>query len=177
MVKLTAREHYIAHLLLAKIHNTFGLYSAVIYMQSGRFENRNFKFNSRLYQKMREEMGKKSSERMKGKFLGKKLSEEHKQKISDANIGCKNGMFGKTHSEEARRKISEARKGKNFHLGWKPNEEQRLKISEKAKNRLSDKTNHPMYGKQQSDETKRKISGANKGRIPWNKGKKKIQGN
>ena len=175
LVRLTAREHYIAHLLLAKIHNTFGLYSAVIYIQSGRFENRKFKFNSRLYQKLREEMGKKSSERMKGKFLGKKLSEEHKQKISDANIGCKNSMFGKTHSKEARQKIAEARKGKNNHPNWKPNKEQCKKISEKAKNRLSDKTNHPMYRKQHSEETKRKISEAKKGKIPWNKGKKKKQ--
>ena len=32
--------------------------------------------------------------------------------------------------------------------GWHPSEETRTKISEKAKIRLSDPTNHPMYGKQ-----------------------------
>ena len=55
LIDLFAREHYIAHLLLAKIYNTYGMYAAVIYMHTGRFNNRKFKFNSRLYQKIREE--------------------------------------------------------------------------------------------------------------------------
>lgn len=177
LVRLTAREHYIAHLLLAKIHNTFGLYSAVIYMQTSRIENRKFKFNSRLYQKIREEFARKISANNKGKKR-KPFSDEHKRKLSESHKGERNIMFGKTHSEEARQKIAEARKGKNNHPNWKPNKEQCKKISEEAKNRLSDKTNHPMYGKQQSEETKRKISEAKKkGKIPWNKGKKKNQGN
>lgn len=32
-VKLTAREHYIAHLLLAKIYDDYAMYSALTYMQ------------------------------------------------------------------------------------------------------------------------------------------------
>ena len=128
LVRLTAREHYIAHLLLAKIHNTFGLYLAVIYMQSGRFENRKFKFNSHLYQKIKEELSKKQK--------GKKHSEESKRKMSEARKGKipwnkgskglqvgwnkgkeflkgeKNPFYGKHHSEETKRKISEAKKGR-----------------------------------------------------------------
>ena len=33
LVKLTAREHYIAHLLLAKIYDDYAMYSALTYMQ------------------------------------------------------------------------------------------------------------------------------------------------
>ena len=51
-------------------------------------------------------------------------------------------------------------------------EEANRKISEKAKERLSNPENNPMFGKHQSEETKRKISEAKKGRVPWNKGKK-----
>ena len=35
LVNLTAREHYVAHLLLAKIYDDAAMYSAVTYMQTG----------------------------------------------------------------------------------------------------------------------------------------------
>lgn len=60
-VRLTAREHYVAHLLLAKIYDDFKMYSALTYMQTGRHRSRKFKFNSRLYEKMRVECAKKLS--------------------------------------------------------------------------------------------------------------------
>ena len=71
MVNFTAREHYIAHLLLAKIYNDNAMYSAVIYMQTRRHRNRKFKFNSHLYAKMRIAFGKKTSVEQKGKQAGK----------------------------------------------------------------------------------------------------------
>ena len=114
LVKLTAREHYIAHLLLAKIYNTYGMYAAVIYMQTGRFKNRKFKFNSRLYQKIREEFANKMSQKMKGKTSwnkGKKMSNDFKQKVSVAKKGNKYWV-GKHHSEGTKLKISEAHKGR-----------------------------------------------------------------
>lgn len=61
LVKLTARQHYIAHLLLAKIYDDFKMYSALTYMQTRRHRSRKFKFNSRLYEKMRVECAKKLS--------------------------------------------------------------------------------------------------------------------
>lgn len=111
--------------------------------------------------------------------IGKKhgpLSEEHKVKISIATTGENNPMFGKNHSEEACRKISETRKARiasgeividnsKCHTP-----ESCAKISAKAKERLSNPENHPMYGKTQSIETRRKISEAKKGKPTWNKG-------
>ena len=70
---------------------------------------------------MREEFGKKSSERMKGRFVGEKspmygkhLSEETKRKISEAKRGQQPWMKGKHHTAEAKAKISAVRKGKKF---------------------------------------------------------------
>ena len=62
IVKLTGRQHYIAHLLLAKIYDDFKMYSALMYMQcKSSSHQRDFKFNSRLYEKMRVECAKKLS--------------------------------------------------------------------------------------------------------------------
>lgn len=43
-------------------------------------------------------------------FRGKQLSVAHKKKISEANLGAKNGMFGKILSEATRAKMSAAAK-------------------------------------------------------------------
>ena len=105
-------------------------------------------------------------------------SGELKNKIREAIKGAGNGMFGKHHSEEAKLKISETRKTKiqageiTYTNSTYHTKEGNVKISEKAKERYKDKKNHPMFGRHQSEETKRKISLAKKGRIPWNKGKK-----
>lgn len=108
---------------------------------------------------------------------GKVLSEEHRKHISEAISGENNGMYGKHHSEETRQKISETRKeriaaGEITPIHVVMSDEAKTKISEKAKERLKDPTKHPMYSRHQSEETKRKISEAKKGRIPWNKGLK-----
>ena len=100
-----------------------------------------------------------TKERIREALKDREFSEEHKNKISEAMkevwqneeyresrsgennpmYGCgeKNPMFGKTHTEEARRKISEA-----------------------AKERMSNPENCPNYGKHLSDETKAKLSEA-----------------
>ena len=66
LVNLTAREHYIAHLLLVKIAEMSGessVHQKMLYafncMKWGRCKGkRTFKFNSRLYQKMKERYSK-----------------------------------------------------------------------------------------------------------------------
>lgn len=72
VVALTAREHYICHLLLAKIYDDQNMHAAVLLM-SGKQRNHkghSFRFNSRLYEKLRAEFGRKSSEAQKGKQAG-----------------------------------------------------------------------------------------------------------
>lgn len=70
---------------------------------------------------------------------------------------------GKGHSEETKHKISEIRKG------WNPSPEIRAIYSKAQKERFRTQP-HPMSGTKMSEETKRKLSLANKGRMPWNTG-------
>lgn len=123
LVRLTAREHYVCHLLCAKIYNDAKMYGALIYMQcKTKTHKRDFKFNSRLYAKMREEFGRKQSSRIpwnKGKRgiyskeTLKKMGEKHKLRT-----GEKNGFYGKHHTDEARKRISEANLGNTRFLGY-----------------------------------------------------------
>jgi len=85
---------------------------------------------------------------------GKKLTEEHKQKISSGVRG--KGMFGKKHTTETIEKI---RKSSMIQFS---SEEFRKRYSEKMK------------GRKLSEEIKLKISKSNKGKIPWNKGLKGV---
>jgi len=65
-------------------------------------------------------------------MYGKSLSDEHKQKMSEAKSGEKNPMFGKSLSDEHKQKLSEALSGEK----------------------------HPMYGKEHTEESKKKMSEA-----------------
>ena len=139
-----------------------------------------------------EEIRKKISLKLKGRTphnKGKHLSEETRKKISAANKSrhlseeSRKKMFGsnkgKHFSEEHKRKISNSLKGKP------KSEEQKKKLSENMKGKMLGEKN-PMFGKHHteeskkkiceskkniSDETRRKISNANKGRTSPNKGK------
>lgn len=159
LVNLTAREHYIAHLLLAKIYDDRKMWSAVKYMQTGRYNHRKFRFNSILYEVARKEFGRHQSNMMRGKpspMKGRKLSEETKRKISKASKG-------RRHSEESKYKMAEALRG------IKRSEETRRKLSEAHKGKPS-----PNGGKKQSDEARRKNSESHKGRRWFNNGVKSV---
>jgi hypothetical protein len=131
LVEFTAREHFIAHLLLAKIHGGKMIHAA--YLMSSRKGHTN-----RIYEKMRlqfsegikinKERGRKISKSLKGlpkteghkeawkqsrKLGGGWVCPDHKkteQKIT--MLGSGNPMWGKTHNESARKIISEANKQK-----------------------------------------------------------------
>lgn len=75
-------------------------------MRTGIHKGRNFKINSRLYEAMRKEQGRKMSALTKGKFVGTHLSEEHKKKIGLSNKGKH-----KNHSKEFLDKLSNRMKG------------------------------------------------------------------
>ena len=104
--------------------------------------------------KLTQEHKRKISETRKGN----KLSEETKRKMSESRKGDKNIFYGKKLSEEHKRKISETRKGQSawnkgkrgvqvaWNKGISMQEEIKLKISESKK------------GKKFSEEQKRKMS-------------------
>ena len=75
-----------------------------------------------------------------------------------------NGMLGRHHSEETKAKLSKTRKERIasgdivVDVSACHTEEANAKISTKAKERYKDKEKHPMYGKRQSEESRRKSS-------------------
>ncbi len=125
-------------------------------------------------------IGRRQTEETRAKLsAGKKLSEEHRAKISEANKGKKRSEEtrakisaankGRRHTEETRAKISAANKGKNNpNYGKKPSEETRAKMSEALKGRkLSEehraRISESLKGRRHTEEARTKMSKATSG--------------
>ena len=146
LVRLSAKEHYIAHLLLAKIYNDSKMWCALNRMIHGNDFKKYNHISSRSYSVLKKNFAIQNSKMFKGKkrpecarygihnpMYGKHHSEETKRKISEAMMGNKN-LLGKHHSDKTRMKISEAHKGKPpSNKGKQMSEEQKRKISEALK--------------------------------------------
>lgn len=145
IVKLYPKEHYIAHLLLYRIHpNHQGLaYSFWMMCNGNRKNKRDYKVSGRLYEEIRNDFIKMVTQR-EGTFKGKSHSELTKLKISNSKKGQK-VWLGKKHKEESKIKMSDSAKGKV--------------ISDLTKEKMS----NFWKGKPKSDETKKKMSELQKG--------------
>jgi group I intron endonuclease len=144
LVKLTAKEHFICHLLLCKIYpgNKKLIFALWNMCNVKRDYQKRYQVNSSLYNLIREEYSNYISGINNPNF-GKKLTNEHKNKISlsmkGKYVGNKNSFFGKTHSDETkdiiRKKILEK----------KHSDETKEKMSISHKNKLwyyNDKGEH-----------------------------------
>lgn len=118
LVDLTAREHFICHLLLAKIYNHHGLWSAAWLMSNKKT------VGSRQYEWLKHRFSEEHSNFMKGKNFN--TPESIKKGIETRRA---NGTLNK--SEETRRKISKATMGRIVPT----TEEKRLKNSIASKDR------------------------------------------
>lgn len=150
IVILTAREHYICHLLLTKCVVSEGKLSMVRAWHILTHVN-GIKFrSSKMYQTLREtyaegarqnRIGKKHSELTKSRIsenhadvsgklnpnFGKTTSEYTKNKISKNKkrlYGADNPMFGKTHSDYVKQTLSE-----HGQIKWTPEMKHKLKIA------------------------------------------------
>jgi hypothetical protein len=152
LVDLTAREHFICHWLLVKIH-TGQAQHKMIYALNGM--KRNGKDNkryetaitSKVYEKLKVEFGRVHSETMKGRTpsnKGKPMSEEQKSKIKSTKA-----------ANPIKRSAEAIAKTIAKQTGQKRSEETKLKMSLAAKG----KPKGPM-----SEEEKQKRSLANKGK-------------
>jgi len=101
LVELTAREHFLCHMLLCEIYPTNNkLRHALFFMAMGKqiHKNRQYVIGSRTYERLKKEhskflTGKKQSKETRDKksksMKGKIVSEKTKQKISKVNSGRK----------------------------------------------------------------------------------------
>jgi hypothetical protein len=152
LVKLTAKEHFICHLLLTKMYNGADknkmIHAAWAMTTLENTNQQRYKINSKTYESLRIKYATLKSKSLKGKS-GRKLTKEAKEKISKAHLGKKRGPM----SEESKKKLSASLKGKN--LGKVRTEEQKRAISQRLLGRT---------GVKHSEETKEKIRKANIGR-------------
>jgi hypothetical protein len=175
LVMLTAREHFICHLLLPKMvigtdrrNMSFAIWSML--NRDHSTARSRYKVTSHIYEILKKQVAAASSALHKGKTV----SDETRKKISDARKGKPTGRKGIPMSDEQKLKLSIAKKGTYqspetiakqaaSRTGQKRTKETKAKMS----------TNHAraMLGKQHTEETKAKMSIANKGRLNANKGK------
>lgn len=120
LIILTAREHYIAHLMLWK---AFGGKMAQAFFMMTSFSRYESKLTSRKYSSLREACSKIISKRMKGAgnpffgkispFKGKHFSKESSEKLSKSNSGrivINNGKISK--------RVKEENLDYFLHIGW-----------------------------------------------------------
>lgn len=144
LIDLFAREHFVAHELLAKENpDNEKLVHTWAFMSRIRKDNEVFEITPAEYEDART------------KFIqlmqGKKLSEEHRKKIGNATRGH-------IVPESARQAVAKA----NSSRIW--TEESKQKLSEGMSGE-----NHPSWGTHLTEETKKKISQSNKGKQTGNK--------
>jgi hypothetical protein len=136
-VLLTAKEHYICHLLLLKM--TEGMAKRKMYFafsKMGAKRSYQERYTSNLYAKHRHYHRDAITGENHWNYK-KPLSDEQKEKLRIANLGKRTGkdnpMFGKNFSKEHREKISQglkafSKKNPGFRSGRKMPEEQKEKL-------------------------------------------------
>jgi hypothetical protein len=149
LVELTAREHFLVHLLLCKFtigkekHKMLYSFNAMRYIKS---KGRDYKINSKIAQKLRSQLRHsketklKMSESQKGNkyCLGFKHTKESRLKMSNAQKGNKKAVgntnnLGRKFSKETKLKMSKSKKGNKNALGLRHSEEFKEKIRNKHK--------------------------------------------
>lgn len=132
LVELTAREHFICHWLLVKMHSGEArakMINALYMMRAGGTYHQRYKsiITSRVYSKLREEYSQCISKRN----TGRKQPIEEKEKQIAAMTGRTRAAF----SDEWKNNLSKNHKSKNPNYNTAHSKETRQKISEKAKGR------------------------------------------
>lgn len=159
LVELTAREHYICHILLIRMttgqHRHKMLHAAIRLINS---KDKGFIKSSRLYESLKAQL---SAEM---KINNPCFDQEVKEKLSKINKeNPSQGMLGKTHSDESKKKMSLAAKGR---VPWNKGTKgickgnPGLKHTDDAKRKISSAATKNNIGRKHSEETKKKMAEA-----------------
>lgn len=182
LIDLFAKEHFIAHKLLAQENPDNN--SLVFAWTCMAFPNNNVQERYEVTPEEYEEAKKAISKAMSGRTV----SDETKKKQSNIakerfSVSENTPFYGKHHTEETRNIIRQKNKGKSSpNKGKHLSEETKQKISKTKKGRpLSDAekeahilVGNKLKGRKLTEEQKAKISAANKGRIISEESKKKM---
>jgi len=126
---LTAREHFMVHMLLCKF-TTGQAKRSMLYafkcMCYYKKDGRNYKINSRIAQKLRSEL---------------KFSPEHIENLRKSHLGIKQSkehilkriLSRKEFTKQMKLKIGQFHKGNKYNLGKKASKETKLKLSKMRK--------------------------------------------
>jgi hypothetical protein len=158
LVELTAREHFIAHRLLAKIFPNSCMVHVVWYLMNTKNELIG-QITSRVYETLKNEHSKRISTILKGRIVSKETCEKLskiKQEIEKRRkeLGIPHPLEGIKRTKETCEKLSKIHKGKVI------SEEQKKKISDKISGELNG-----MFGKTHTEEARKKISEGNKQQV------------
>ena len=157
LVNLTAREHFVCHWLLVKMTTGQDHHKMLNALRMMRAEKQgqqryNTKITARVYESIKQEYAKLQSESLKGKgngFYGKKHTPEAREKIRQKNLG------NKLTPEQHARLVANTTGKKKPPI----TEEHRAKLSVAKQGK-----NNNMWGKTQSDDTRKKIGDKLRGR-------------
>jgi hypothetical protein len=105
IVKLTIREHFVAHKLLTRMHS--GQAQKKMWFAYYRLCNRHQNTNSRLYEQAKLQSKKYLSEI----HTGKTISDDHKQHLSKLFTGAGNPNYNKKHTEQTLELMSSVKVG------------------------------------------------------------------
>jgi len=158
LVKLSAREHFVCHLLLTKMTSGPSQHKMAFALNSFRrsSSNQQRKLTSRQYESVRRIVSRARSEALIGNTYSKgikkgPLSDETKEKI-------RSKLKGKPLSNETKKKLSAVLKGKP------KTEETKAKMRKPKSKEHAENIRIARTGTTQSEETKAKISFAKKGK-------------
>jgi len=127
LVELTAREHFMVHMLLCKFTTGQAKYKMAYAFHAmcklkNKFHNREYVANSKLAEKFRIQFNK--------ALIGRKLPKYVKEKIANSLKGEKSFWFGKKHTQETKNKISKKLIGRKNALGMKHTDDAKKIMSE-----------------------------------------------
>jgi hypothetical protein len=148
LVDLTAREHFVCHWLLVKMHTGDARKKMIsaLYLMRGVNTYQERYINSRVYESLRQEY----AEYISSLNSGRVQPPEEKVKQIAAQTGRKRAPF----SEEWRTKMAEKKKGEN-------NPRYGVEVLDSTRKKIGDK----IRGRKQTDEEKARRGAANRGKV------------
>lgn len=189
LAELTLKEHYVCHLLLTKMVSERVSKRKMWYAHYMMMRGKNrYRPTSRMYELAKRNMILANKDRP-GPNLGKKMTEEQKEKLSKVRKGKKLGPMTAEHrqklskpkTEEHKKKLSESKSGKTY--GYKHSEETKRKMSESHATRVylpkteeqKKKQSDSLRGRKQTPEHVAKRAEKRKGKTHSEETKQKIR--